>query len=63
MTIDFSKEEINALATMIDMAVRAQGLQVAEAAVVLTNKLEKALKDAGETLQTSAPEENEEGAV
>tara|TARA_B100000519_G_scaffold203245_1_gene225030 strand:+ start:32 stop:244 length:213 start_codon:yes stop_codon:yes gene_type:complete len=38
-TIDFTDDELSALAQLIDIAVKSQGLGVAEAAVVLVNKI------------------------
>jgi hypothetical protein len=38
-TIDFTDEEINALCALLDIAVKAGGINVAEAAVFLTKKL------------------------
>ena len=41
-TIDFSDEELNALIQLIDIAVKAQGLGVAQAAVILADKVRAA---------------------
>ena len=38
-TIDFTDNELNILVQLLDIAVKAQGLNVAEAAVVLARKL------------------------
>lgn len=38
-TIDFTDEEVNALCALLDIAVKAGGINVAEAAVYLTKKL------------------------
>lgn len=43
MTIDFTTQEIQVLMQLIDLSVKAGGIQVAEAAVVLTKKLQAAL--------------------
>ena len=40
--IEFTEEELQALAQLIDIAVKSQGLGVAEAAVVLVNKIRSA---------------------
>ena len=40
--IEFSQEELAALGQLIDIAVKSQGLGVAEAAVVLVNKIRAA---------------------
>jgi hypothetical protein len=37
--IEFTEEELQALAQLIDIAVKSQGMGVAEAAVVLVNKI------------------------
>lgn len=44
MIIEFTKEETNALAAMIDLAVKSGGLQVAGAAVLIMQKIEAAAK-------------------
>ena len=38
-TIDFTDNELNILVQLLDIAVKAQGLNVAEAAVVLARKV------------------------
>ena len=40
--IEFSDEELNALANLLDIAVRSQGLNVAQNALVLYNKIKNA---------------------
>lgn len=45
MNISLSKEEANALVGLIDLAVKSGGLQVANAALVIMNKLEAAAKE------------------
>lgn len=42
MKIEFNEEERRALLALIDLAVKAAGLQVAEAATVLAAKISKA---------------------
>lgn len=44
--LEMTMEEANALATLIDMAVKAGGIKVAGAAAALMQKLEEAAKDA-----------------
>ncbi len=39
------ENEVNALCQLIDLAVKSQGLQVAEAATVIVNKLQEQAKD------------------
>ncbi len=46
MNIELNKEETNALVGLIDMAVKAGGLQVANAALVLMKKIDDAAKAA-----------------
>lgn len=45
MKLDLTKEEIQAMAAMLDIAVKARGLHVAETAVALIRKLEAATDD------------------
>lgn len=40
MTVEFTEQEIKVLLQIMDIAVKAGGLQVAEAAVVLSKKLQ-----------------------
>lgn len=49
------ENEVNALFQLIDIAVKSQGLQVAEAATVIVNKLQEQAKD-----QLTPVEEEEE---
>lgn len=44
INVEFSKDEINAMLQLIDMAVKTGGLNVAEAGIVLAKKLNSALK-------------------
>jgi hypothetical protein len=46
ITITFDQTELNALAALLDTAVKATGLQGARAALPLIDKLEKAVADA-----------------
>jgi hypothetical protein len=46
ITITFDQNELNALAALLDTAVKATGLQGARAALPLIDKLEKAVADA-----------------
>lgn len=48
LTIEFTKEETNALAELLDIAVKAGGLRVASAAIVIMQKLQEAAKKAEE---------------
>tara|TARA_R100000231_G_scaffold69056_1_gene55033 strand:- start:45 stop:260 length:216 start_codon:yes stop_codon:yes gene_type:complete len=41
-TLEFSDDELSALVQLIDIAIKSQGLGVAEAAVVLVNKIKAA---------------------
>jgi len=52
-TIEFTDEEINALVALLDIAVKAGGINVAEAAVFLTKKL----KGASDPVDPGAPQE------
>lgn len=42
---EFTKEEVTALLQLIDLAVKHAGMQAAEAAVVLTKKLQNPITD------------------
>jgi len=53
--LTLNANEANALIKLIDLATKAAGLQVAEAAVHLTKKLQ----EAGASLQEEAAEEGE----
>lgn len=44
MTLELTKEEANALVALLDVAVKATGLQGAEAAVLLARKIQEANK-------------------
>lgn len=44
MQLELTNEEAQALVALIDFAVKAQGLRVAETAVVLAKKIEAAAK-------------------
>jgi hypothetical protein len=46
ITITFDQNELNALASLLDTAVKASGLQGARAALPIIDKLEKAVADA-----------------
>jgi hypothetical protein len=46
ITITFDQTELNALAALLDTAVKASGLQGARAALPLIDKFEKAVADA-----------------
>jgi hypothetical protein len=46
ITITFDQNELNALAALLDTAVKATGLQGARVALPLIDKLEKAVADA-----------------
>lgn len=45
MRIELTKDEVQAMVAMLDMAVKAQGLRVAETAVALLRKLDAATDD------------------
>jgi len=40
MTYEFNDNEVSALKTLIDIAIRAQGIKVAETGIVLLKKLD-----------------------
>ena len=45
LTLELTNEEVKALVSLLDMATKAGGLQVAKAAVHFLDKLEKSLED------------------
>jgi len=45
MKFEFTNEETEVLKRIIDLAVKANGMQVAEAALVLTRKLNQPLQE------------------
>ncbi len=46
ISISFDQNELNSLAALLDVAVKASGLQGARAALPLIDKLEKAVAEA-----------------
>lgn len=44
MTLELTRDEANALVTLLDVAVKATGLQGAEAALLLAKKIQEANK-------------------
>jgi len=52
--LSLQENEVNALLQLIDIAVKSQGLQIAEAATIIANKVQDQAKD-----QLSPPEEEE----
>lgn len=51
MNIEFTKEEATALLQMIDMAVKSNWLQVAEAWVVLSKKISEKFSEDNEKVE------------
>jgi hypothetical protein len=47
MNIELTKEEAQALAGLLDIAVKSGGIQVANAALVIMRKIEEAAKSLG----------------
>ena len=56
LTVIFTQEELNSLGALLDVAVKASGLQGARAALPIIDKLEKAVADANKPKD----QENEE---
>jgi len=52
--LSLNENEVNALLQLIDIAVKSQGLEIAEAAVIVANKVKGQAKD-----QLTPPEEEE----
>jgi hypothetical protein len=46
LTITFTQDELNAIAALLDTAVKATGIQGARAALPIIDKLEKAVAEA-----------------
>ena len=46
VSVSFSQEELNALASLLDVAVKASGIQGARAALPIIDKLERAVAQA-----------------
>lgn len=53
--VSFNEQELNVLNQLIDIAVKAAGLQAAEAAVILSKKLNEAAIAAKPALAEAAP--------
>jgi hypothetical protein len=51
ITISFTKNEASVLVQLLDLATKSGGLQVAEAAVVLTKKIQEKFDTEPATLQ------------
>ena len=45
MKFEFSEQEVRVLASLIDIAVKSGGMQVAEAGVILSKKLANPIKE------------------
>ena len=58
-SIEFSDEELSALMQLIDIAIKAQGLNVAQAGVILADKVREAVSPPPEV--DSSPKFAEEG--
>jgi hypothetical protein len=56
--IEFNSQELQALGTIIDVAVKTMGIQGAKVAVILYDKLETAVKEANKP-EEAKPEKNE----
>ena len=63
MNIEFTKEEAQVLVNLIDTAVKAKGLEAAEAAVVLTRKIAAAAQAAEATHEALQPNGHDEQAA
>lgn len=53
--LSLNENEVNAVLQLIDIAVKSQGLEIAEAAVIINNKIQDQAKD-----QLTTPEEEAE---
>jgi hypothetical protein len=59
--IEFNSQELQALGALLDVAVKASGIQGARAAVVLYDKLEAAVKEANEKTDTEETQKDTSG--
>ena len=55
--ITFTTQEANALIQLLDIAVKTQGMQAAEAALHLTKKVQEAFKEEGEEVEVEEKED------
>lgn len=53
LTVDFTPEEAQVLVNLIDVAIRARGLEAAQAGYELAARLQAAIKTAGAITSTS----------
>lgn len=60
ITIEFTQEDLNALGQLLDIAVKASGIQGAKPALAILAKLEEAVAAAN---QPKATEDNEIGGA
>ena len=54
LTVTFTQEELNALGSLLDIAIKASGIQGARAALPIIDKLERAVA------QANAPQTEQE---
>lgn len=59
LTVTFTQDDLNTLTSLIDTAVKAQGLQATRSALIIMSKLEAAVQAAN----APAPVETGEGAA
>lgn len=52
INVTFNQEELNALGQLLDVAVKATGIQGAKAALAIMEKLEAAVAKANEPVET-----------
>lgn len=57
LTVTFTQEELNALGSLLDVAVKASGIQGARAALPIIDKLERAVAQANAP-KPDAPKSN-----
>lgn len=56
MTLDFTTEEAQALITLLDLATKSGGLQIAQAALPIAVKVQTALNAVSTPVTVPAPE-------
>lgn len=54
LTVTFTQEELNALGSLLDIAIKASGIQGARAALPLIDKLERAVAQANAPQQETS---------
>jgi len=59
LTVNFTQDELNSLAALLDTAVKATGIQGARAALPIIDKLEQAVAEANKPAPNPIEQETE----